>query len=95
MQDVMAKARKWTRGLIKTCVRLEGSQVSHNRADPNLQCLHSMFPQAEEKPKLWQDELADAESWTSDPAGREALQGFERLMRHVALWEMACKGEVM
>lgn len=53
-------------------------------------------PGVVERPfKFSHDRLVDRRLRSSEPAGRSALQGFERFMRHVALWEHECRGDVM
>lgn len=40
------------------------------------------------------ESITERKQGSTDPAGRSALQGFGRLMRHVALWERACQGDI-
>lgn len=44
--------------------------------------------------KMSHDSITERKQRSSDPAGRSALQGLGRLMRHVALWERACQGDI-
>lgn len=49
----------------------------------------------ERVPQVDHEDLVDKRQRSTDPAGRSALQNFERLMRHVALWEHACRREIV
>lgn len=45
--------------------------------------------------KFSHEQIIDRRLKSSEPAGRNALQSFERFMRHVALWEHECRGDIM
>lgn len=56
---------------------------------------HSRHGDSRDVPTMTHDEIVDRRLTSSEPAGRSALQNFERLGRHVALWEYACRGQIV
>lgn len=92
--SLMAKARAWTKRLIDVYAIFTLRVIRTSL--PLLITSIRRYTWRGRVPRMNHQELFDRKQQSTDPAGRSALQNFERLMRHVALWEHAClcRGEV-
>lgn len=89
---IMAKARAWTARLIQASVNCSAGHCTGRLIHGII--FHSRYGKKSGIPLMTHSEITARRLKSSDPAGRGALQNFERLMRHVALWEHACRGDI-